>query len=222
MTESKLPTGSSATHPSGLKLLTNFISAEEEKKLIDHIDSLPWSDELKRRTQQYGFVYKYSRGGSTASTSAAKTVSIPQLFQDLIIKKLVEQKIFNDQAPDQCIVNEYVAGQGIAPHIDDRKLFGDIICSLSMGFEYPMNFDPPSAPEGTKGKETKRLTMSLPRRSLLALTGEARHAWRHSIDAKTAGTVSGKFVKRGRRISITFRTMSYKSDGTRCYIKGKA
>ena len=35
--------------------------------------------------------------------------------------------------PDQLIVNEYLAGQGIASHLDCEPCFGGVVCSLPLG-----------------------------------------------------------------------------------------
>jgi hypothetical protein len=42
--------------------------------------------------------------------------------------------------PDQCTVNEYLPGQGIAPHVDTHAAFDDAILSLSMGSGIVMEF----------------------------------------------------------------------------------
>lgn len=47
----------------------------------------------------------------------------------------------------------------------------------------------------------------LPRRSLLIMNKYARYIWSHSIkNRKTDDTIDAK-IKRGKRISITFRTL---------------
>ena len=38
-----------------------------------------------------------------------------------------------DYEPDQVTVNEYLPGQGIAPHVDTHSAFEDGIASLSLG-----------------------------------------------------------------------------------------
>ncbi|MGL5784826.1 MAG: alpha-ketoglutarate-dependent dioxygenase AlkB [Alphaproteobacteria bacterium] len=43
-------------------------------------------------------------------------------------------------------------------------------------------------------------------RSLIILTQEARHAWKHGITARKQDNFQGLQFKRGRRISLTFRT----------------
>lgn len=55
----------------GLKYVTGFLSREEQKGLLEEIDKYPWSNELKRRVQHYGYKYdyKYKKTPSLSSTS---------------------------------------------------------------------------------------------------------------------------------------------------------
>ncbi len=199
---SSVISGDVALLPDGLTLIPDFISAAEEKSLLEKIDSLPWSEELRRKTQQYGSVYKYARGGTVESSRPKKGLPFPEIFTELVLKKFSESKVFSKEPKevfDQCIVNEYLPGQGITPHTNDRNYFGETICSLSMNSEYVMDFDNP--------RIGKKISIPLPRRSMLVLTGEARHNWRHSIASRLSDPRAGKSVSRGRRVSITFRIM---------------
>ncbi|MEY4902758.1 MAG: hypothetical protein RLZZ292_573 [Bacteroidota bacterium] len=56
------PTSSISAHWSdieGLTYVPNFISSQEEKDLINHIDNEIWLTDLKRRVQHYGYKYDY-------------------------------------------------------------------------------------------------------------------------------------------------------------------
>lgn len=44
---------------SGLKYIEEYITAEQEDRLIKLIDSSPWITDLKRRVQHYGYKYDY-------------------------------------------------------------------------------------------------------------------------------------------------------------------
>jgi len=99
---------------------------------------------------------------------------------------------------DQITVNEYLPGQGIAPHVDTHSAFEDVIFSLSLGSQCVMCFSHALYPE-------KRKFYVLPRRSLLILSGEARLVWTHGISYRKTDWINGKRSERGRRISITFR-----------------
>jgi alkylated DNA repair dioxygenase AlkB len=101
--------------------------------------------------------------------------------------------------PDQVIVNEYEPGQGITPHVDCIPCFGPVVCSLTLGSQCRMEL---SAVAGS-GAES----LLLERRSLLVLAGDARYKWRHAIPGRKADTVGGQVLQRGRRVSLTFRTV---------------
>jgi alkylated DNA repair dioxygenase AlkB len=44
-------------------------------------------------------------------------------------------------------------------------------------------------------------------RSLLVLRGPARYNWRHGIPRRHSDIIDGRRVPRGRRVSMTFRTV---------------
>ncbi len=102
-------------------------------------------------------------------------------------------------APDQCIINDYQPGQGIAQHIDCPPCFGDIVgtLSLSSGIQFDMDKPGPS----------QHYHVWLPPRSLLIMTGESRKIWRHGIAARMSDLVEDRAVPRGRRVSLTFRNV---------------
>lgn len=168
----------------GLTLLENFLTEEDEKNLISLIDSKPWITILRRRTQQYGRNYDYG----------AKILGpAPIIPQEL--EKLGSKIPGFDRAPEQIIVNEYQPGQGISAHTDHYRHFGPVIASVSLGSEVPMIFR----------KSGKEVTIQLPRRSVVILTGDARHSWTHEIPARRRDNG----IERGRRISVTYRTIIY-------------
>jgi hypothetical protein len=43
----------------GLTYVENFITNEEERELLEHIDRGQWLFDLKRRVQHYGYKYDY-------------------------------------------------------------------------------------------------------------------------------------------------------------------
>ncbi|MCY3837887.1 MAG: alpha-ketoglutarate-dependent dioxygenase AlkB, partial [Gammaproteobacteria bacterium] len=104
---------------------------------------------------------------------------------------------------DQVIVNAYIEDQGIAPHVDNESSFADGVAMVSLGETWEMWFR-----KSGQGKET----LKLDRRSAAVLTGEARYQWTHEIPKRKSepgpvkpGNKKPSRVKRGRRISLTFR-----------------
>jgi alkylated DNA repair dioxygenase AlkB len=126
-----------------------------------------------------------------------------------LIKKLLDTGVLKE-IPDQMIVNEYLPGQGINPHIDNVGYFADGIASVSLGSAVIMDFIysyDPSVISESKASETvlknfKKEVLLTPR-SVISLHGEARYKWRHGIVARK----SDHKVPRGRRVSLTFRKM---------------
>ncbi|MEI7610475.1 MAG: alpha-ketoglutarate-dependent dioxygenase AlkB [Rhodospirillaceae bacterium] len=106
---------------------------------------------------------------------------------------------FLDAAPDQVIVNEYQPGQGIAAHVDCVLCFGPRIAIVSLGSPCVMIF--------THLHSDARHDVTLEERSLTLLSGAARTDWQHGIPARKFDRVGGVMVARGRRVSVTVRTV---------------
>ena len=176
----------------GLTYIPNFISAAHHDKIIKWADSHPWDNTLKRRTQQYGWKYDYR----------AKTVTRDAYLGDLptvllrIAARLHDNGLI-EKIPDQCIVNEYMPGQGIGKHVDCEPCFGDRVFSLSLGSSAQMDF------HSVIGKRTESILLEPC--SLLMMYGVARYDWKHGIPARHSDPQYR--VHRARRISLTFRTV---------------
>jgi len=185
----------------GLFIWTDYISEREEKALLDLVDSQEWSTELTRRVQHFGARYCYK------SKKLFRDVSpIPEEFIQLMLKYNLKRATFPTATfdslwevlnppfvPEQVIVNEYMPGQGIAPHVDSKDCFGETILSLSLGSQTTMTF------ENLQSKE--KISYLIPRCSLVIMEDEAREFWAHSIPAR----VYDDFARRSRRVSLTFR-----------------
>eukprot|EP00494_Astrolonche_serrata_P004345 UN04357 len=49
--------------PEGLIMIENFISKEEEKAMVNKINSFEWDTELTRRVQHFGYKFDYDARG---------------------------------------------------------------------------------------------------------------------------------------------------------------
>lgn len=170
----------------GLKYIAEYITMEQENKLMELIDNRPWITELKRRVQHYGYKYDYK---SRSINQSYYLGSLPEWLQ-ILCNALHRQNIFYE-LPNQVIINEYMPGQGIASHIDCIPCFSDTVCSLSLGGGCVM--------ELTNDKAKHSITLKS--RSLLILKNEARYVWKHGIVPRK----SDNKIARNRRISLTFR-----------------
>jgi alkylated DNA repair dioxygenase AlkB len=182
-------------HPVGLALLEDFVSTVEADAFLKSVDDAPWRTDLLRRVQHYGYRYDYR----------ARTIDRSMYLGPLpewtapFMEKIQSTALFSE-LPDQLIVNEYLPGQGITPHVDCVPCFGPVVVSLSLGSTCSMELS----------RAGSSIDILLPLRSLLVLSGEARFHWKHGIRARRSDTYNGVRHPRGRRVSFTFRKISAK------------
>ncbi|XP_058832798.1 alkylated DNA repair protein alkB homolog 8 [Topomyia yanbarensis] len=190
--------------PPGLILLPDFIDEKLELELIQIIDS---NDEKElegnlkhRRVKHFGYEFLY--GSNNVDKSKPLEQSIPLVCNQLWDKLQKSHPELGWHVPDQLTVNRYEPGQGIPPHVDTHSAFQDPIISLSLGADISMDF------RDTKGNH---LTVDLPPRSLLIMSGESRYGWTHGITPRKMDVVqmnnSLTVRKRGLRTSFTFRKL---------------
>ena len=186
--------------PRGLLYEPEFISRPEEQRLLSHIDAGVWLDDIARRSQHFGFKYDYSNRRIDKDSDLGL---LPPWLADLeqrvrgsladLVSEIDTQRPF-----DQAIVNEYQPVQGIAPHTD-RDCFGPLVAMVSLGSDVNMDFI---------GEDRQpAFTQRLERRSVVALSGEARTHWRHGIAKRLSDRHLNSKILRTRRVSITLRTV---------------
>ena len=180
--------------PGGLRLVRDHLAPEAQAALLARIDAHPWSDELKRRVQHHGWRYDYR----ARRVSHADRIGPLPAWLEAEAARLVGAGGFA-APPDQVIANEYLPGQGIAAHVDCEPCFGETIASLSLGSTAVMQLRELDGPG--------RVDLVLEPGSLLVLTGAARHDWTHAIPARLGDRIDGARRMRGRRVSLTFRTV---------------
>lgn len=177
----------------GLELYFDFITTNEEQQLINFIDNEPWLNDLSRRVQHYGYKYDYRARKIDNSFYLGE---LPEWLK-VLAQRIYDKKII-DFIPDQAIINEYEQGQGIASHIDCEPCFGDTIISLSLGSTCIMNFE-------KEPNSKNKVEIFVEPKTLLVMKKESRYDWYHGISARKSDKFNGEIIKRGRRISITFR-----------------
>ena len=180
----------------GLYYSPVFLSSDEQREAIKHINANQWRHDLGRRVQHYGWRYDYR---SRTITSDMFLGPLPDWIIN-IAKRLYDETRLFDRIPEQVIVNEYYPGQGIALHAD-RNCFGDAVATISLGDDWEMKFRP------VKGTSNEDKSIVLQRGSALVLTGDARYRWMHGIDKRKMEKDKFGQRKRQRRISLTFRTV---------------
>ena len=174
----------------GLLYVADFLSEGEEDHVVTVIDQSAWSSELQRRVQHYGWRYDYK---ARQIDSSMRLGPLPE-WAARLARRLVSNGILSD-VPDQVIVNEYVGNQGISRHVDSEPSFADGVAMISLLESWEMVFR-------EKKKRGRKVIRRLERRSAAIMTGDARYRWTHEIPKRMHEP--GR-VKRGRRVSLTFR-----------------
>ena len=180
--------------PPGARCVPNFADEALGAWLLARIDAADWLGDLKRRVQHYGWRYDYSARRVTAEMRLGP---LPDWLAGVVDGIAAQPEL--DRRPDQVIVNEYLPGQGISPHVDCEPCFGPAIASLSLGGPAEMVFRNRSTGE--------QATLFLEPLSLLILSGSARYDWTHEIPARKSDLIAGARQPRSRRVSLTFRTV---------------
>ncbi|PVD34929.1 hypothetical protein C0Q70_06210 [Pomacea canaliculata] len=190
--------------PSGLVLVKDFITADMEHELLKIInfdgDSRDAGSSLKhRQVKHYGYEFNYEINNVDPRKPLKE--GIPEICHEFL-KQALDSKLIACM-PDQLTVNQYLAGQGIPPHVDTPSAFEDGIVSLSCGSQVIMDFRHPDG---------RCISVLLPRRSLLVMCGESRFIWSHGITPRKTDIVSLAsggltLVARETRTSFTFRKL---------------
>ena len=177
----------------GLVYMTDFLRKKEEERVLREIDGSPWLEDLHRRVQHYGWRYDYR---ARQIDQSMRLGELPRWASELG-HRLVALGLLGEM-PDQVIVNEYRADQGISVHTDAQS-FADGIATISLLEAWEMNF--------WLGKDKRKLRLE--RRSALIMQGDARYKWKHEIPKRkyepNLPGITPRRVRRVRRISLTFR-----------------
>ncbi len=183
----------------GLTYIPRYITADEAGVLLRSVDAAPWIHDLKRRVQHYGYRYDYKARSVTQDLWLGP---LPDWLLPLCVS--LQADGYFPHMPDQVIVNEYMPGQGITAHIDCVPCFAGVIASLSLGTACVMDFAQPQTGQ--------KVPVLLEPESLVILSGDARYAWRHSIAPRKTDHLNGSEIRRGRRVSLTFRNVLLAGD----------
>jgi alkylated DNA repair dioxygenase AlkB len=183
----------------GLTYLPGYLEPQQHDQLTAVIDSLPWLTELERRVQHYGYRYDYRKRRADRSLYLGP---LPDWAAALACR--LHREGWFDREPDQLIVNEYHPGQGISKHVDCVPCFGGSVVSITLGSTCIL--------EMGHGKTKQKVCLLLHPRSAVILQGDARYRWTHAIPARKSDRWQGQVLPRGRRLSLTFRTVLLEED----------
>ncbi len=187
-----------STVVTGLFYMDNAI--DNPSDIIDDLDEREWKpltdSKNSRIVQHYGFLYDYK-----THKIGEKGEKFPKCIRTLAknLTKICENAglISRKYTFNQCIINNYLPGQGISKHID-VKSYGDVIGCYTLNGGSIMRF---TSPEGVTHD------VYVKPNSLYVMSGDARYKWTHEMPSCKYDTVDGKKLRRERRISITFRNV---------------
>ena len=188
--------------PKGLSFYQNILPEtllNEVHKYLSKLKSNPYFNSigqtknanLRRKVIQFGYEYVYS------------THSVRKLDREipsLLLKMINYIEYPNKITINQCIINEYLPGDGISAHID-AECFGPAIFCFSFGTEGIMVF--------TNQTSHDLYYQQVPNNSLYTMERESRYVWKHemlNLGSKGKRYVAENPISDGNsRFSITFR-----------------
>ena len=173
--------------PEGLGYRADFLSAGEERDLLDHLARLPFKPfEFqgflgKRETVSFGWSYRFDGSG------LAPAEPMPDWLLPLRERAAGFAGV-DAGSLEHALLIRYGEGAGLGWH-RDRPVFGDVI-GVSLLAPAPLRF------RRRSGDNWQRFTLTAEPRSAYLLRGPARDQWEHSIPPVDS-----------LRYSVTFRTL---------------
>ena len=181
------------TLPRGLAFQPEFVTREEERRLLAALGALEFESivmrgQAARRTvAHFGFRYDYDgRGVIEAEPLPEELVWVRERLASLM--EVMPKELA------QVLVQRYPAGAGIGWH-RDSDAFGPKIGGVSLLGDARMRF------RRGMGAQRETAAVELPPRSAYVLAGEARSSWEHSVPAT-----------KELRYSLTFRMLRDTAD----------
>ena len=174
--------------PEGLTYVEDFVSAGEERRLLDAVEALDFrtvtmrGQTARRTVRHFGLDYEYESGELVPGDPLPEALRFLRERCAALVEREPEDLV-------QVLVSRYPAGAGIGWH-RDAPMFGSKIAGVSLGASCRMRF------QRMVGGERQTAAIELAPRSAYLLSGKARWSWQHSIPATPA-----------LRHSITFRTL---------------
>uniref|UniRef100_A0A1I8I4R1 LYR motif-containing protein 9 n=2 Tax=Macrostomum lignano TaxID=282301 RepID=A0A1I8I4R1_9PLAT len=180
---------SSASGLAGIRVFRDFINPDEEAVLAAEIDKRPWApSQSGRRKQDYGPKVNFKR----RRLNTASFKGLPPYWSALLPRLLALPGLADFQPVELCNLDyQPELGAHIDPHIDDTWLWGDRLVTLNLCSDTSLTL--------SQSAGSTRISIPMPRRSVLVLSGPARYDWLHAVlpDDVT-----------GRRLAVTLRELA--------------
>jgi len=174
-----------------LRIITNFISKEEEELLLKEIGNVNIKE--WRRNTWNGRRESIYWG---AKLNILKREVLPgpplPLWCEFLIERMRTIDDLSSFVPNHLHINHYIKDKyhSIKPHVDDRMLGGERFVIISLVGDCTMTMIKEDKPDYT-------MRVLLPRFSLEIMQKTSRYAWKHAI--------FNKDFHHNERISIIFR-----------------
>ncbi|XP_065017155.1 alkylated DNA repair protein ALKBH8 homolog [Musa acuminata AAA Group] len=168
----------------GIYLVHDFITVEEEKRLLAEVDNRQWRSLSKKRVQHYGYEFLYEVNEYPCVVGLSPHIDTHSAFDELI---------FSPSTAGPCIMEfrRYPEGTWCHPTASVNEIHEDTPLLSSY---------------------ITRKAIFLPPRSMILMSGEGRYAWHHYIPHRKVNNflqvdrVGEKAIGRSsRRVSFTFR-----------------
>lgn len=177
----------------GIFVIEDFVSQEEENQLIPLIDAKQWVPSQEGRSKQdYGPKISFLK----KRVSVGGFAGFPDFALHLFNRMQTNySEVLGDFVPVEFCILEYKPERGsyIRPHFDDKWVWGDRLITVNLVsatvLRLTREFNIPPY----------EIVIKMPARSLLVIQGEARYDWLHSIN---------KYDIKSRRIAMTWREFS--------------
>ncbi|XP_046826109.1 alpha-ketoglutarate-dependent dioxygenase alkB homolog 6-like isoform X5 [Vespa crabro] len=218
--------------PEMAQYIPNFITKEEEERIIKHINAVPlpkWTQLSYRRLQNWGGI-PHPKGmiaeeiPSVSNVIASKkkekeknillcTIMNFQWLR-IYIDKITSLNVFErDKPPNHVLINEYLPSQGIMAH-SDGPLFYPIVTTISCGSHTLLDFykrNDIMEPQQLK----LEFSLLLERRSLLILRGDLYNDYLHAIAETCTDTISKGIIKNMNMCALEYNEGQVLERGTR-------
>lgn len=199
------PTTSTVEPIPGLLVFQDFVTTEEEGRILYELDHDTQSWKLECHTGRF----REKRFGVDSDlwsrTLKAPQRPMPEFVNAVLLPKLRCIPVMAGVTPNEGNAIEYRRQDGdwLKAHVDDRRKHKEPIANLSLAGTCYMTFQPASSTSGGRrgggsgGENDGIVRVLLQPRTLVILTGEARYGYTHGIDPRD--------VLSERRVSFTMR-----------------
>ena len=180
-----------STTPQGLRYVPDFLSTEEEARLLPQLEALPTHEVrmrgmvARRTTAHFGWVYGYEAWSLTPGPA------LPA-FLEPVRARAAALVGLAPEALEETLLSRYPPGASIGWH-RDAPMFGPEVVGVSLGAPARLRL----RRERPGGWDT--WVQELAPRSAYVLGGESRTVWQHTLSPL-----------KGLRYSLSFRTLGRK------------